>query len=115
MRSWCAIFTKGINVEESSEVSLLRTIETSDVGNQDELSQQEHQPDGSDVVEGRTLSPSTIVPEKVGSIHENDFDNDSSTEKGGSTGNSSSSKTKWMHWANILRCESFASLGPWTL
>jgi hypothetical protein len=102
------------NVDRTNEGSL-RTIEFSDVDNQDGLSQQEHQMGDSYAVEGCTSLPSTIVPEEKESILKNYFDNFQSTEMGSSTGNGPSSKSKKKYRVNILRCESLASLGPSTL
>ncbi|XP_062232559.1 uncharacterized protein LOC133929808 [Phragmites australis] len=102
------------NVVENNESSLQIT-ESSDGGQQDKLSQQDHQTGDLDAVDRNASSPSTIVSESKENILKHDFDNIQTTQLGGSTGNSPSSKTKRKYRVNILRCESLVSLAPSTL
>ncbi|KAF8748891.1 hypothetical protein HU200_012818 [Digitaria exilis] len=114
--------TSEVNNQECSMLDDLGTYtkenkendESSNSGQQDELSEQEQQSDDFSAADRNASSPSTIVSQGKESTLKHDFENTHATMLDSSTGNSPY-KSKRSYRVNILRCESLASLAPSTV
>uniref|UniRef100_A0A0E0L1E0 FAM91 N-terminal domain-containing protein n=1 Tax=Oryza punctata TaxID=4537 RepID=A0A0E0L1E0_ORYPU len=106
---------EGIGNVVKSNGGSLETVGTADTDRRNELSQADHPMVDSDVADGSTSSPSSVVSESKESTDKNDSDSSKTPQPDGSTDSSPLSKTKRSYRINILRCESLASLSPTTL
>uniref|UniRef100_A0A0D9WFG8 FAM91 C-terminal domain-containing protein n=1 Tax=Leersia perrieri TaxID=77586 RepID=A0A0D9WFG8_9ORYZ len=104
-------------IENVAEIngSSLKTVDAAVTHHSDELSQADHPMVDSDVADGNTSSPSSVVSESKESTDKSYSETSKTAQLDGTTDNSPLSKTKRIYRVNILRCESLASLSPSTL